>query len=69
MDIPPTTPETGLSGYYLTPLIGAYHVKAEGEFISNVLQPREKRLSILTQGRSLTNIWSLGRSMTERGFV
>lgn len=42
MDIPPTTPETGLSGYYLTPLVGAYYVTAEGSFIAQELIPRDE---------------------------
>lgn len=40
MDIAPTTPENGLSGYYLTPLVGAYFVKASGEWVANDLLPR-----------------------------
>jgi len=44
MDIPPTTPENGLTGYYLTPLVGAYEVTAPGEFISKVLHPRDKEV-------------------------
>jgi type IV secretory pathway TraG/TraD family ATPase VirD4 len=45
MDIPPTTAKNGLSGYYLTPLIGAYFVTAEGDWIANDLRP--KSLDIL----------------------
>lgn len=40
MDIPPTTPQNGLSGYYLTPLVGAYFVTAEGDWVANDLRPR-----------------------------
>ena len=42
MDIPLTTPETGLSGYYLTPMVGAYYVTADGNFISNELISRDE---------------------------
>ena len=37
-----TTPETGLSGYYLTPMVGAYYVTADGNFISNELISRDE---------------------------
>jgi len=37
MDIAPCTPQTGLSGYYLTSIVGAYFVTAGGEFIANEL--------------------------------
>ena len=42
MDILPTTPQTGLSGYYLTPLVGAYFVTADGGFISQELVPKDE---------------------------
>ena len=37
MDILPTTPQTGLTGYYLTPIVGAYYVTADGDFIKQEL--------------------------------
>ena len=47
MDIVPTTPETGLTGYYLTPLIGAYRNTMGGEFISEVLSAKSEEFSDL----------------------
>lgn len=45
MDISPTTPENGMSGYYLTPLIGAYFVHAPGKLIGEALQPRDSTVA------------------------
>jgi hypothetical protein len=45
MDISPTTPEKGMSGYYLTPLIGAYFVHVPGQIIGEILQPRDSTVA------------------------
>jgi hypothetical protein len=41
MDIPPTNRENGLSGYYLTPSVGAYYVTAGGDWIAEDLRPKD----------------------------
>jgi hypothetical protein len=45
MDISPTNPQNGMSGYYLTPLIGAYCAHVPGQLIGEILQPRDDRVA------------------------
>lgn len=39
MDMLPTNPTNGLSGYYLTPVVGAYFARISGEWITSALSP------------------------------
>ena len=39
MDIEPTTQENGLCGYFITPSVGAYRCRMDGEWIGHTLTP------------------------------
>jgi hypothetical protein len=45
MDMIPTNPANGLSGYYLTPAIGAYCARISGDSISRALKPANEAVS------------------------
>ena len=45
MDIVPTNPVNGLSGYYLTPAVGAYHAQISGNWIGGALWSPDYQVS------------------------
>ena len=42
MAIPPTSPEVGMKGYFITPFVGAYHAWINGPSISDELWPKKQ---------------------------
>jgi len=44
MDMPPTTFQNGLPGYYLVPSIGAYYCDASGDWVRQDIKPKSNRV-------------------------
>jgi hypothetical protein len=42
MNLPPASPENGISGCYIIPAVGAYGLNMSGEYIAEFLFPKSK---------------------------